>query len=294
MNCIAFFCDAQILPGFHAALTSLLINHHSQTSLQIILFADRLSKKQKDSILKTFNIHKKLTQFFEIREAPEMNITGANSLKGNFTAYGRLFLSSLLPDKDLVLYLDSDIIVKCDVSDIFNKMNGDYALFVSGVGERIWSLDKDLYQLAGLEMDGLCFNSGIMGINLKKWRAQNGFEKCLQMIKKYPNQFLSADQSLLNLTFHDDFFVLNENYNIRAIFSDSILLKEGIYHFVGLPKPWGFGMKKYHKGYDLWYHYVQKSFLNFRSIKYFNISTLFKQRKSYFKVILFYMKEYFK
>ena len=292
MNTVAFFCDAHILPGFQAAFTSLLINHQSPTRLYIILFADHLNKKQKDTILKTYNIHRKPTQIFEIREAPEMKISGANSLKGNFTAYGRLFLSSLLPDKDLVLYLDSDIIVKCDVSDIFNGMNGAYTLFVSGVGERIWSLDKDLYQLAGLKMDGLCFNSGIMGINLQRWREQNGFEKCLQIIKNYPNQFLSADQALLNLTFHDDFFVLPKNLNIRAIFSDSILLKEGIYHFVGLPKPWGFGMKKYHKGYNLWYQYVKESSLNFQSIKYFNILTLFKQRKSYFKVIFFYIKEY--
>ena len=143
-------------------------------------------------------------------------------------------------------------------------------------------------------MDGLCFNSGIMGINLKKWRAQNGFEKCLQTIKKYPNQFLSADQALLNLTFHDDFFVLPKNLNIRAVFSDSIHLKEGIYHFVGLPKPWNFGMKEYHKGFTLWQEYFKRSSSNFYFTKSFDIITLFKQRKSYFKVILFYTRKYFK
>ena len=286
MHTIAFFCDAHILPGFHAALASLLINHHSHSSLNIILFADRLTKKQKELTVKTFIKNKKKNQTFEVREAPKnMRIPGANALVGNFTTYGRLFLSDLLPDKDLVLYLDSDIIINCDIIDVFNKMVGNYTLFVSGVGERNWSLDKKLYQNAKLKMNGLCFNAGILGVNLKKWREVNGFKKCLDCISLYPNQFLSADQALLNVTFQNDFFVLPNNINIGAFYSRKVEIISGIYHFIGLPKPWNPFMYKYHKNYFLWYLYINKSALKFKILDHFNFIIFLRQLNHYRKIL---------
>lgn len=280
MNVIAFFCDAQILPGFHAALTSLIVNHQSTISISIILFEDQLTKNQKTKILDTFNKNKKSNQFFEIRAAPNMKIPSANALAGNFTTYGRLFLGELLPKENIVLYLDSDIIVNCDINDVFIEMVGDYTLYVSGVGERNWSLDKKLYEKAGLKMGELCFNAGIIGINLKKWREKDGFKKCLDMIKLYPNQFLSADQALLNVTFHDDFLILPENINISALPSRFVNTNNGIYHFIGFPKPWDLLGKKMHDNYKLWEKYFLKSSIGNRN--YLKYSTLKRLTKSFF------------
>lgn len=287
MNTIAFFADKNILAGFHAALSSLIINNKSNKPLEIILFGDKLSNKEKKEAEHTFNKLKKFNHTFKIKDAPEMKIPGANSLVGNFTTYGRLYLSELLPDVDLILYLDSDIIINLDIITVFDQMNSKHMLFVSGTGERSWSLDKDLYKKAGLKMDGLCFNAGILGINLKKWREQDGFKKCLSMIIKYPNQFLSADQALLNLTFHDDFHILTKNINIGAVFSNREELISGIYHFIGLPKPWHIFMNKYHQNYFLWEMYIKKSSMNFSIFNQFNFF-IFLRQLNHYKKILFY------
>lgn len=285
MNTVAFFCDKNVIPGLHAALSSLLINNFSNDKLHIVLFGDCLKKKEKTIIFETFNKLKRRNQSFEIREAPKMKIPDANALVGNFTAYGRLFLGELLPETNCVLYLDSDIIVNLDVKDVFEQMSGDDLLFVSCVGERNWSLDKVLYKKAALKMEGLCFNSGVLGINLKKWRAENAYQKCIDTIKKFPNQFLSADQAVLNVAFNDDFKILSENINIGALGSYKKELGNGIYHFIGLPKPWHPLMKKYHKNYFMWERYIKQSALNFNPVRYFNLVNTVRIINSYRRIL---------
>ncbi|MBC7655483.1 MAG: hypothetical protein H7098_13540, partial [Oligoflexus sp.] len=125
MNTVAFFCDRNMIPGFHAASSSLLINNCSTTPLKIFAFSDGLSQKEKQLIFKTFQKLRKENHSLEIRKAPIMKIPGANSLSGNFTAYGRLFLGELLQESNLVLYLDSDIIINMDINTVFEEMVGD-------------------------------------------------------------------------------------------------------------------------------------------------------------------------
>lgn len=286
MNTVAFFCDKHIIPGFHASFSSLLINNVSTSPLNIILFSDELTASDQSLISKTYNKLKKNHQHFTIKEAPKMKIAGANALVGNFTAYGRLFLGELLPKTERVLYLDSDIIINLDINDVFDQMIGNTMLYVSGVGNRNWSLDRKLYEKANLKMDELCFNSGILGINLKKWRDENAYQKCIKTIEKFPNQFLSADQAVLNVTFYDDFKVLPENINIGASCDYVKEFSVGIYHFVGLPKPWHPLMKKHHKNYFMWERYIKQSAVNFKPLKYFNLIKFIRIVNSYKRIFL--------
>lgn len=91
-NIITLFSDHTILPGTHATLVSLMQHNINSTPIHIILFADKLSSEHKGNLYKTFKLHKRPHQSFEIKDAPTTYIEGANTLHGNTTTYGRLFL----------------------------------------------------------------------------------------------------------------------------------------------------------------------------------------------------------
>src|SRR5690606_18859671 len=124
--------------------------HNINTNpIKVILFADRLSEKDKENLRTTFELHKRAHQKFEIRDSPETYIEGANALHGNTTTYGRLFLADLLPNDEKVLYLDTDLIIQKDISDIFDKMTNEFILYADGTGTKNYSLDKNLFIKAG-------------------------------------------------------------------------------------------------------------------------------------------------
>ncbi|MBK0382057.1 hypothetical protein I5M32_03715 [Pedobacter sp. SD-b] len=289
INTVALFSDKTILPGTHATLVSLLTHHINKEKLHIILFADKLSKKHQSKLEDTFLNFKKANQSFEIRNAPNTSIKGANSLQGNTTTYGRLFLADLLPDIDQLLYLDTDLIVQLDVTTIFKKINDDFILYVDGCNLKNYSIDRVLFQKAGLNMNSKCFNAGVLGMNLKKWRENNGLQMCLDTIEKFPNSFISADQAVLNVVFDNQFCALGPSINSSMYWNnkyDVAINDEKIFHFVGGPKPWDFLANKIHYNYKLWKKYYDlSSIANENHLKYTSLKRIIKLIPTYLKTL---------
>lgn len=292
MNVIVFFCNHNMLPGLHAAITSLLINSTEDSEFTITIFTDHINSKGILDLNQTFKLYGKRKHLFETKECPKnLKIDGANSLHGNFTAYGRLFIGELILNASKVIYLDCDLIIHFDINILFNKINDNYVLTVDGNGEMSWSLDKELYKNAGFNLRESCFNSGVLGINLSLWKKQNIFQKFQDIIKLYPNQFLSADQAVLNVAFYKNYLSLGNqiNYTISPCTKENLtefLSENRIYHFVGSPKPWDPLGKHVHKGYDLWYFYFAKSSIAKSSlISYFSLKRTIFIIKSYSKLI---------
>lgn len=239
MDAVAFFSDSSMLPGLHVTIVSLLQSLRSNRELAIYLFADRISERQKQLLRKTHSRFQANTHLV-IEDYTPQAIHGANLLHGNATAYGRLYLSDLLPKSDRCVYLDCDLIVNRDIDPLLNALEDRILLCCDGVGVRHASLDHELFAAAGLDLNGSCFNSGVLGINLKKWREDNAFGKCEVVASRYPGMFKSADQALLNVAFHDQFLALGDEFNTALYPSNPPVeqMESRIYHFVGSPKPW--------------------------------------------------------
>lgn len=261
MNTVTLFSDSAILPGTHAALASLLISSRQSPPLNIILFSDQISSQQKDLLHRTFELFKSASTF-EIRDFSVPSLPGANPLHGSFTAYGRLFLSELLPDIDKCLYLDCDLIVACPLDSVFNQFDGTHVLLADGTGIRRWALESPLFKKAGLDLDGPCFNSGVLGIDLQLWRKNKCSALCEDVIARFPGQFQSADQAVLNVALHDGFKSLGEKINVNASPRGTRVpldAQERIFHFLTSPKPWDPFGRFLHVNYPLWRHYYNQS-----------------------------------
>jgi len=275
MKPVAFFSDTRALPGLHVTIATLLKSLRPGEGGEIALhiFLDNVSSSERNLLKAT---HKRNAQGTELHfhnftpSAP----TGGNSLHGNNTAYGRLYLPYLLSEYDKCIYLDCDLFVNRSIVGLFDEFDEQNVLIVDGVGIRSQSLENKLFKEANLDMNGFCFNSGVMGINLKLWRERDVSRICNNTAELYKGLFLSADQALLNTALHDSFKSVGGKWNTHLYPSSPQIsaLDERIYHFVGSPKPWDFLGSRLTSNYELWRtQYIDTAAGNVWHLKYTSI-----------------------
>ena len=267
-SAVAFFSDQAMLPGLHVALLSLLEAIGDGEPLEVHLFLDRVKAGDKALLIETAKRVNK-NAGINIQDAVSPEILGANGLHGNKTVYGRVFLAELLPQYSRVLYLDSDVIVIKSVREWIAGREQQATIYADGMTPRATSADRALFQNAGLDMSRTSFNSGAMIIDLDRWRAQNRTVECLATAKRFPGEFRCADQSLLNVVFHDDFVAVGSRINHPLYPSEPPLSlaqnDSTILHFVGSPKPWDPLGKYLHNNYFLWRHFYERTAMAGRS-----------------------------
>lgn len=172
--------------------------------------------------------------------------------------YYRLFISSLLPANiDKVIYLDCDMIIREDISELFNI---DLGHFVIGA---VYQDDKTIMDYHTFERLGYLpqygyFNAGLLLISLKNWRGINAEALFMDFIRNNFEKIIMHDQDVLNATLYGKVKMLDCKWNMLTPFfmrgvcdySNSkcsnyvmdILTKylhnPAIVHFASKPKAW--------------------------------------------------------
>lgn len=180
-------------------------------------------------------------------------------LAATSTALLKFKIANIFPQLDKILYLDGDIIVRTDISELYFCDVFDY--YVAAVRD----LPQVLYdnQPIGKEIAGRdYFNSGVMLLNLKKMR-DNDIENVLIETKRNHGDLSLMDQNIFNIVFKDNVlqlpFLFNTCYinliesksrfnidTINKLYSTSyknvyeILPNIKIMHFSSKLKPWYF------------------------------------------------------
>lgn len=177
-------------------------------------------------------------------------------------AYFRLLIPELMPEQfDRVIYLDSDLVVEGNLGDLWEEEIGDFpALAVQDYLIPYVSCLKalPLYQLLGLSPDTPYCNTGVMVMNLKRWRAEEISHRVLEYIRKF-NQFVRyADQDGINAIIAGAWGLLDPKWNVmlgvlgsygqlsnmseveRQHAQEELLRAPFILHFTNPIKPWHF------------------------------------------------------
>jgi len=255
-----------MLPGLHAAIWSLCRAYRGDSRLRITVFCDRISAGEKVLLEQTHAAAGPVGKLV-VRDVNIPGIPGANSLHGNRTAYGRIFLADLMPTVDRVIYLDCDIVVATSIHHLAERLLvSGQTLIASGVRPRKSSRDRKLYELAGLDMQGCGFNSGVLGLDLVRWRRESRNDQLRDIAQRFSGMFGSADQALLNVAFAADYGPLPDEFNWHlypTTLPDSEP-SEAILHFVGSPKPWDPFGARLHRNYHLWFTIYRQTALRAR------------------------------
>lgn len=192
------------------------------------------------------------------------------------TAYLRLMAARLLPDSiDKVIYLDSDVLVKDDLTEMWEMEIGDnYCLAATDISCPFIDArevnDPELqackpwlnaispvanWKELGIDGSANYFNSGVMVLNLKKWRQENIEQKLFECLRKNSKFVWCWDQYALNVVFAGKWGKLPLRWNQGAhVFAypseqhspvdfdsfESMRDRPAIIHYTTEWKPWDF------------------------------------------------------
>lgn len=131
-------------------------------------------------------------------------------------AYYRLFLASILPlEIEKVLYLDVDLVVLDNLSDLWDTNIVNYAF--GGVIDQETDAIEHYNRMKYKKEDGM-MNSGVLLINLKYWR-EHSLENCfLDFIIQHQDRIRYHDQDVLNCVLHGQKILLPLKYNVQSAF----------------------------------------------------------------------------
>lgn len=136
--------------------------------------------------------------------------------RGSLSQYARLFVASDLPSGiERVLYLDCDIIFCQSVSLLWNlDMHGKTIAALNDAFSRQYRANINL------EPEDVMFNSGVMLIDLNRWKEQKVEDRLLEFISSKQGKIQQGDQGALNAVLSHDTYCFHPKFNSVTIFYD--------------------------------------------------------------------------
>jgi lipopolysaccharide biosynthesis glycosyltransferase len=270
---VVFICDGHYVIPTAVAVTSLICNKKPDTYYDIYIITADLPETE-------------MAKFYEFKG----NKTDIHLIKGSLKKFEGLYkyghvshatylkfeLPDLIPDQDKVLYLDSDIIIQKDLTDLFTINIEDY---YAGAA-------KDIKQIENHLNIKNYFNSGVMLLNLKLMRENNASAALLN-IRKSLTKLKFMDQDSYNILFdqkvkflpliYNCFYILllknkdkytpgyiNECFGTNYSSLKNIKRDSYIIHLAGDDKPWIYSDNIL--GHE-WDEYFRKSPFKFHKLK---------------------------
>lgn len=251
---VAFAADERYLLPLSVAARSLCENFHARRPLH--LHVALCGPVHEDSLARFQDTIAEFRVVLELISVPERGLLGLNTgLHFTPAVYARLLLPRLLPGLKKVLYLDSDLIVLENISRLFDLEMGNTALLAAPDG--MGSLDHPFARLPsallerlGIPGSATMYNSGVLLMDLEKWRSEELSEHTLEFARKHPEALHLVDQNAINLVLRGRIGELNPRWNKqfthKKIRTGEWMLPTRILpwdpphilHFVSEEKPW--------------------------------------------------------
>ena len=223
-------------------ITSILCNLHDDEQVHFTILDGGITLEHKRKLQLLNRIKPFEIEYLTVNTSRLKNVPNSSQAHIAFETNYRLLISSLKPEMEKCIFLDADLIVEkslkelwnIDISDCYMAATRDQAPML-----RKWSDKFDLP-----ENYDYC-NTGVMLINLKKWREDNIEEKLFKNLAKYADSLSYPDQDILNITlaakvkYLDNFWnampvqdYINEQQKLEAFGAPAII------HWAGPEKPW--------------------------------------------------------
>ena len=182
-----------------------------------------IDKYQVEVVLK--NIEGKIDEYLSM-DSPNRDTVYSNM------CFSRLLLADIV-EEDKVLYIDTDAIVRRDISNVWNyDISSYYLAGVSDIGVYTTTVLEDL------SIDDKYVNSGFVVFNLKKIREENIISKWFELINERELRF--PDQDALNyVCTHNEFFI-HSMYNYACGSTLDVLNHDliKVFHYTGDKSHW--------------------------------------------------------
>lgn len=253
---IFFSTDDNYIPYLDVAVASLIENASKEYSYRIIVLNTGLNEENVKLVMKNEKPGFKI-DFIDITD----KLAGIKSRLKNvyhfsLVTYYRLFIASLFPEYDKIIYIDCDLVVLGDISELYHTDIGDNIIgaateqFVSNTPEFM------IYANKAVGVDPADYvNAGVLLLNLDEFRKAEIENRFVELISKYDFDLLDPDQAYLNFLCCGKIYRLPNGWN-KVPYPVACEGKKNIVHYALYKKPWEYDDVV--DGEHFW-HYAKKS-----------------------------------
>ena len=260
--CIVAAADNKYAQHVAVTFASILENNRGDVP-KFYLIGDELTTENKNWILETVKPFGATIEY--VKADVDLYENARVSRHITRAAYLKVFIAKLLPlEIEKAIYLDCDVVVEEDISDLWHIDISECHL---GAVLDINMTDR-LSVLIG-EVGLPYFNSGVMFLNLRKWREDNTVEAVLKFIEENHERLLYHDQDALNAILHNKWLHMDAKWNVQTsmlfikqknecanyINLQNALKKPFVIHYTGRGKPWNY--ISIHPFRNNYYRYLQ-------------------------------------
>jgi lipopolysaccharide biosynthesis glycosyltransferase len=223
-------------------LHSALSNYHGEADLSVYIVDGGITQANRsriDGVLRK----RALIEWIQ----PDLDRVRQLSVSDRYpvSVYLRLLLPSLLPSWiEKAIYLDSDLIIEENLEGLWKVDVSQHAvLAVQDEGAPTvgspWGLSN--YRELGLHPATKYFNSGVLVLNVRRWRERRIADRILGYIAAHPDSMRFGEQDAMNAVLANDWRPLDPKWNQLVSpweGHDGREYRAGILHFVSRFKPW--------------------------------------------------------
>lgn len=240
--------------------------------IHVRCFKSQISSESQNTLSRFCSSYNNRIEFKEL-EINDIEFPNLEQVYLTRESYLRLFSFDNMPnDVDTILYLDVDILIVGDISELFSlKFGNEVLAAVDDLPQ-----PTEVYRRLSIPVEYTYFNSGVMVVDVSKWRKEGLIRKVTEYIRENHHTIIAHDQDVLNALLYNRRKVLDQKYNLLTPYFEgynktgSGLEKVNtakrnprIIHFAGPIKPWDTWMN--HPYWQLyWNHLKHTPYKNYR------------------------------
>lgn len=237
---IVFAIDDKYAPFLSVTLSSIIGNNKNNSFFKFYVLYTDLDEKLRER----FSFYNTDCSSIEFVDVSSFMKDKANKMciRDYYTAttYYRFFICSILKDYDKAIYLDSDMVLTSDISELYDVDLKDN-VFAVVPDESVQVVDIfHEYTLHYLGIPGTeYFNAGMLVINLKAFKENKIYERFIDFLNKGITFEVAQDQDYLNVLSFGKVKFLNKQWNKMPLPDPSFDNKTlKLIHFNHGFKPW--------------------------------------------------------
>ncbi len=224
------------------AVASLAINHRRDQALSVCVIDCGLSARNRG--LLEDSLRELCPQATIVFRVPDCSrLAGLRVETAGLFTYARLISSDLFPEIDRAIYLDTDVVVNRDLSELFDVDLGGFP--IGAVQDRFTPVASHPLSILDWEKRGMSandpfFNAGVLLIDYEKWRADKIGERAIEFARANKEICVRWDQTALNILLHKQWKPLERhwNYMVYSNIEETWETAGKNFHITGQPKQW--------------------------------------------------------
>lgn len=238
---VFFACDENFVKFTAVTIKSLIANASKEFSYDIHILCTKISEEKKRKAQELASEGFKI--YFDDVTDYLKSISYRLPIRDYYskTTYYRLFISEMFPEMDKAVYLDSDMIVLGDISELYSHDIGEN--YVGACNEQAM-VQTDVYgtyveQCIGLDRNKY-FNAGMLLLNCMQFRKQKILDQFIRLLHEY-SFAVTQDEDYLNLICKDKVFWIENSWNVETYGEIKYSAETAkIIHYLMVGKPWHF------------------------------------------------------